>query len=98
MSRCLRWCLLLLSLSLLGRCIALGNTARPIRRQILQAGGPAQWNPGPPPPIGVQNWQRELWRHLQHWPAAPALTRHVWLAYGRRARRRTPSMTPPRCR
>ena len=42
MSRCLHWCLLLLSLSLLGRCIALGNAARPIRRQILQAGGLAQ--------------------------------------------------------
>ena len=59
-----------------------------IRRQIIKAGGLAQWNSGPPQPISAQNWQHELWRYLQRWPVDPALTRHVWLAYGAQDRLR----------
>ena len=42
MSRCLRWRLLLLSLNLLGGCIALGNATRPIPTAFVPAPQPAQ--------------------------------------------------------
>lgn len=61
---------------------------RPILQQITQAGGIAAWDPGPPQPIGPDNWQHELWRHLQGWAKDPAKARNVWLAYGDRDRLR----------
>lgn len=53
-----------------------------ITREIVKAGGLAQWNPGPPETLSPQTWQRELWRYLKSWSGDPARTRHVWLAYG----------------
>lgn len=38
---------------------------RPILREIAQAGGVESWDPGPPHAIGKDNWQHEIWRHLQ---------------------------------
>lgn len=59
-----------------------------IPKEIRQAGGLAQWTPGPVRPVSAGTWQRELWRHLQTWTAEPARTRQVWLAYGDRDRLR----------
>lgn len=64
----------------------IGN--RPILREIQQAGGIANWNPGPPQTISADNWQHELWRHLQGWSREPEQARRVWLAYGDRDRLR----------
>lgn len=52
--------------------------------EIRVAGGVEQWQAGPVPPgIDADNYQRELWRHLQTW-ARPGARRpqQVWLAYG----------------
>jgi hypothetical protein len=57
-------------------------------RRHRQAGGLAQWTPGPVRPVSASTWQRELWRHLQTWTADPTRTRQVWLAYGDRDRLR----------
>ncbi len=61
---------------------------RAILNEIRQAGGLAQWTPGPEQPVTAKSWQRELWRHLQSWRQDPARTRQVWLAYGDRDRLR----------
>lgn len=58
----------------------LGDEA--IHDEIRQAGGLADWQPGPPQPIGPDTFQRELWRYLKSWSARPQRTRSVWLAYG----------------
>jgi hypothetical protein len=56
---------------------------KPLLREIATAGGIARWNPGPAPAhINGDNFQRELWRHLQAWTKDPSRARHVWLAYG----------------
>ena len=52
----------------------------PLYREIQAAGGLSHWRPGPVQPLSPQNYQRELWRSIQHWP--PARTRSVWVAYG----------------
>ena len=61
---------------------------RAILREITDAGGIARWDPGPPQAINADNWQHELWRHLQTWSRDPARARNVWLAYGDRDRLR----------
>ncbi len=61
---------------------------RAILKEIADAGGIAKWNAGPPQIIGADNWQHELWRHLQTWARDPAKARNVWLAYGDRDRLR----------
>lgn len=61
---------------------------RPILREIRQAGGIAAWDPGPVQAINADNWQHELWRHLQGWASDPAQAQRVWLAYGTRDRLR----------
>ena len=55
---------------------------RAILDEIAAAGGVAQWNPGPPQPLGPDTWQHELWRHIKTLSNDPARMRHVWLAYG----------------
>ena len=60
----------------------LGDSVVP--KEIVKAGGLAQWNPGPLEPVTSQTWQRELWRYLKGWSSDPGKTRHVWLAYGDR--------------
>jgi hypothetical protein len=56
---------------------------KPLLEEIAAAGGIAQWNPGPrPQTIDGDNFQRELWRHLQGWSRDPSAARNVWLAYG----------------
>ncbi|HSM10628.1 MAG TPA: alpha/beta hydrolase-fold protein [Lysobacter sp.] len=62
---------------------------RPILREIAEAGGVERWDPGPPQAIGQDNWQHEMWRHLQTWADSPDRTRNVWLAYGERDRLRS---------
>ena len=72
----------------------LGDSA--LLAEIADAGGIAKWNPGPPQAIGADNWQHELWRHLQGWSRDPAKARNVWLAYGDRDRlRRTMPLLEP---
>jgi pimeloyl-ACP methyl ester carboxylesterase len=58
----------------------LGDSTVP--KEIVAAGGLAQWNPGPAETLSSQTWQRELWRYLKGWSSDPGKTRHVWLAYG----------------
>ena len=49
----------------------------------IRARGLGQWDAGPvPAAVDADNYQRELWRHLQGWRDAPARTRSVWLGYG----------------
>jgi hypothetical protein len=56
---------------------------KPLLDEIAAAGGIARWNPGPKPDgVNGDNFQRELWRHLQSWSREPARADHVWLAYG----------------
>lgn len=56
---------------------------KPLWREIKQAGGVAQWQPGPEPTaITLDNFQRELWRHVHHWSIQPGQAGNVWLAYG----------------
>ena len=62
---------------------------RPILREIAAAGGVERWDPGPPQAIAKDNWQHEMWRHLQTWADSPDRTRNVWLAYGERDRLRS---------
>jgi hypothetical protein len=55
--------------------------------RIAGAGGIARWQ-APPKPAAVtaDNFQQELWRHVQGWSRDPAAARKVWLAYGRKDR------------
>ncbi|MEO6263804.1 MAG: alpha/beta hydrolase-fold protein [Luteimonas sp.] len=69
----------------------------PLLHDIAAAGGIARWNPGPlPARVDGDNFQHELWRHLQGWSRDPKRARNVWLAYGDRDHLRTtmPSLTP----
>lgn len=54
-------------------------------QEIREAGGIAHWNAGDTPvAIDGDNFQRELWRHLQGWSRNPDKARNVWMAYGDR--------------
>ena len=64
----------------------LGGAA--LLREIGDAGGVAQWNAGPEQPVNADNWQREMWRHIQRWSRNPDEASRVWLAYGDRDRLR----------
>ena len=57
---------------------------RVLLEEIEAAGGIGRWQAGPQREIDADNWQRELWRHLQTWSRDPRKTRNVWLAYGDR--------------
>ena len=61
---------------------------RAILQEIADAGGVATWDAGPPQAIDADNWQHEVWRHLQTWARDPDRARNVWLAYGDRDRLR----------
>lgn len=51
-------------------------------REILAAGGPASWNPGPlPASVDDDNYQRELWRLVKGWQD-PVEGRRLWLVCG----------------
>jgi hypothetical protein len=70
---------------------------KPLLNEIAAAGGIARWNPGPAPAsIDGNNFQHELWRHLQTWSKDPSRARNVWLAYGDQdyLRDTMPSLTP----
>lgn len=57
---------------------------RGIQAEVEAAGGLSQWDAGPPEEINEDNWQRELWRHLQTATRDPSQARRIWLAYGER--------------
>lgn len=70
---------------------------KPLLQEIAAVGGIAHWNPGPmPAQVNGDNFQHELWRHLQTWSRHPEHARNVWLAYGDRdyLRDTMPSLTP----
>jgi enterochelin esterase-like enzyme len=70
---------------------------KPLLDEIAAAGGIARWNAGPvPTQVNGDNFQHELWRHLQTWSRDPAHARNVWLAYGDRdyLRDTMPSLIP----
>ena len=70
---------------------------KPLLQEIAAAGGIARWNPGPMPArVDGDNFQHELWRHLQTWSRDPARAHNVWLAYGDRdyLRDTMPALTP----
>lgn len=51
--------------------------------EIAQAGGVAQWTPGPPPEaIDNDNYERELWRVIKRWSDEPSTATRVWLICG----------------
>jgi len=54
----------------------------PVVEEVTAQGGVASWRPPPPDSPSPQNWQRDLWRHVQAWSGDPTRTRNVWLAYG----------------
>lgn len=58
----------------------------PLLREIQAAGGLEKWEPGAPVELTRENFQRELWRHLQSWRREPGRAGNVWLAYGDRDR------------
>ena len=56
-------------------------------RSIAAAGGPGQWDPGPPPAsVQRRNYQTELWRVVHGWARHPEAARNVWLTAGSRDR------------
>jgi pimeloyl-ACP methyl ester carboxylesterase len=70
---------------------------KPLLREIEAAGGIARWDAGPEPAqVNGDNFQHELWRHLQQWSRDPSRARNVWLAYGDRdyLRDTMPSLVP----
>jgi len=69
---------------------------QPLLKEIADSGGIARWQAGPPATINADNFQRELWRHVQGWSRDPPKVRNVWLAYGDRDRLRKgmPLLTP----
>ena len=64
----------------------LGDGAIP--KSVAAAGGLTDWTPPAGEPGDADDWQRDLWRHLQAIARDPAAARRVWLAYGRRDRLR----------
>lgn len=69
---------------------------QPLLKEIAEAGGITQWQAGPPAAINADNFQRELWRHVQGWSREPEKARNVWLAYGDndRLRKAMPLLIP----
>ncbi|MEJ7745378.1 MAG: alpha/beta fold hydrolase [Luteimonas sp.] len=70
---------------------------KPLLQDIAAAGGIAAWKPGPAPAaVKADNFQYELWRHLQTWARDPERAKNVWLAYGNadRLRDAMPLLTP----
>ena len=65
-------------------------------REIGDAGGVAQWDAGPPQAADADNWQHELWRHIQRLSRNPDEGSRVWLAYGDsdRLRKTMPLLIP----
>ncbi|MCY7355134.1 MAG: alpha/beta hydrolase [Lysobacter sp.] len=62
---------------------------KPLLQEIAAAGGIAEWKPRPAPAaVNADNFQYELWRHLQTWSRHPDKAKNVWLAYGDRDRLR----------
>jgi hypothetical protein len=56
---------------------------KPLLQEIAAAGGVARWQPPPVPPVvDADNFQLELWRHLQTWSRPSGARRNVWVAYG----------------
>ena len=56
---------------------------KPLLSAIASAGGIAAWQPPTrPAAVTADNFQQELWRHLQTWSRQPVAARDVWLAYG----------------
>jgi S-formylglutathione hydrolase FrmB len=54
-----------------------------LMKEIESAGGISRWQPGPKPTeLDSDNFQRELWRHLQGFITDPSSRSRVWLAYG----------------
>jgi hypothetical protein len=54
---------------------------------IASAGGVAAWQAPPKPAVvTADNFQQELWRHVQSWSRQPSAARNVWLAYGNKDR------------
>jgi pimeloyl-ACP methyl ester carboxylesterase len=54
---------------------------------IASAGGVAAWQAPPKPAaVNADNFQQELWRHVQSWSRQPSSARNVWLAYGNKDR------------
>lgn len=55
---------------------------QPLLAEIAAAGGITRWQPGPAPArIDGDNFARELWRHLQTWPAS-GRGDTVWVGHG----------------
>jgi hypothetical protein len=62
---------------------------QPVLSEIAAAGGVAAWRPPPQPAaVDADNFQQELWRHVQSWSRQPEAARKVWLAYGKTDRLR----------
>ncbi len=56
---------------------------REVLQRIGDAGGLAAWDAGPPPDrMNRDNFQQEVWRHVQSFVADPAARQRIWLAYG----------------
>lgn len=61
---------------------------RRVMREIEEAGGVLQWQPGAKPEVvDRSNFDRELlWRQVSNYAADPELRERVWLAYGEQDR------------
>jgi hypothetical protein len=56
---------------------------RDLLQSIGDAGGIEKWQPGPKPAtVNSDNFQTELWRHIQNFSVNEISRRRVWLAYG----------------
>lgn len=56
---------------------------RSLLREISEAGGPRQWNPGElPAEVNADNYQRQVWKMVKSWADQPQNARRVWLACG----------------
>ena len=64
----------------------LGDGAVP--KSVAAAGGLLRWTPPDGEPGDLDDWQRDLWRHLQSIARDPAAGQRVWLAVGTRDRLR----------
>ncbi len=54
--------------------------------QILDAGGLAAWQPGPPRSLTATTFRRELWRSLKELLDDPQRAERLWLVYGEQDR------------
>ncbi len=60
--------------------------SKKILKEIMQAGGITQWDPGPKQEISRNNWQREMWRNIKTWQTDPVKAKNIWLTYGKEDR------------